>query len=332
STDGLIWDVSLDPNAKWADGTPFTADDVVFSYNLKLDPAFPRITFCAFPWNNESVRKIDNHTLEFEFIFGTSCTEELLNLGLMPKHIWENIDPIDHIETAKNWSVTHPEKLIGTGPYKFCSYNETENTMHLKKNPYYCNLSSGTDPFFEDVYFRFYQNVYDAFDDLAEKEIDMVGANNYWDFTLTEITNTTYEYVKTSLTREFAINNKHPYLGTGELCPIAGVESAKHIRRAISFLIPRETIVKEILDGNGAPGVTPVPENAIGFDETLEPYNYSIDAAKLEMIQAGFTFNGETSIEFGFGLVIVAELLVLIGGVQFLIKKRNVRNRNKKSE
>lgn len=318
SVDGLLWQVSLDPDAKWADGTPLTADDVVFSYNLKLDPAFPRTTYCAYPWNNESVSKIDNHTLEFEFLFKSLCNEELLELELMPKHIWENIDPVDHIETAENWTITHPEKLIGTGPYKFHSYNETDNIIHLKKNPYYCNLSSANDPYFEDVYFRYYEKLNNALSDLANKKNDMVGAYYYWDFDLTEIVNTTYEYVKTTQTREFAINNEHPYLGTGDLCPIAGRLSAKHIRKAISYLIPRVTIVNEILDFNAVPGVTPVSESAVGFDEILEPYNYSIETARNEMELAGFATHSE---EFSFEFVVILELVSLIGCIFFILKK-----------
>lgn len=54
-------------------------------------------------------------------------------------------------------------------------------------------------------------------------------------------------------TREIAINQEHPYLGTSELCQIAGKESAKHIRKAISHIIPRQSVIYDVYDGFGTP-------------------------------------------------------------------------------
>ena len=119
-----------------------------------------------------------------------------------------------------------------------------------------------------------------------------------------------------------SLNNLNPYFGTGNACPIAGLESAKHIRKAISHIIPRDTIVEEILEGLAAPGVTIFCDASIGFDETLEPYEYSFNLAKEHMEAAGFVYPEPTE-QTGIGLITIMSILALVGAIQiFLLKKR----------
>ena len=97
-----------------------------------------------------------------------------------------------------------------------------------------------------------------------------------------------YELVPDPGTQEMGINMEHPFLGTGESCPIAGEASANHIRKAISHMVPRDVIVEEILDGIGAPGVTGMPDVAVGYDDSLDPYEYNIAIALDHMKACGY--------------------------------------------
>jgi len=92
-----------------------------------------------------------------------------------------------------------------------------------------------------------------------------------------------------------AINLKHPIIGTGELTPAGTADAAKSIRKAISHAVPRDTIVTEILQGLGAPGVNPMPDASVGFDTTLEPYTYDLELAKSLIEAAGYTLETETA-------------------------------------
>ncbi|MBK5113539.1 MAG: hypothetical protein KGD59_11180 [Candidatus Heimdallarchaeota archaeon] len=122
--------------------------------------------------------------------------------------------------------------------------------------------------------------------------------------------------------QELAVNQQHPYLGTGELCPINDPESGKHIRKAISHMVPRQVIVDEILDGLGYPGVTHWPKVSLGFDETLVPYEYSLELALEEMTLAGFDVTITTAVS-GVGLIVFMSIIALAGASQvFFLKKR----------
>ncbi|MHA1223574.1 MAG: ABC transporter substrate-binding protein, partial [Candidatus Heimdallarchaeaceae archaeon] len=82
--------------------------------------------------------------------------------------------------------------------------------------------------------------------------------------------------------------------GTGELTPVGTAAAANGIRKAISHAVPRQTIVDEILEGLGAPGVIAMPDALVGFDESLQPYAYDLELAKTYMEAAGYSFTSGT--------------------------------------
>ena len=135
-----------------------------------------------------------------------------------------------------------------------------------------------------------------------------------------------YTLVTVPSYKELAFNCKHPYLGTGELCPISDPDSGKYIRQAISHLVPRDTIISEIYNGIGSPGITAYPEGVIGFDDSLEPYEYSICLASEHMGLAGFDIscpNIGSSVNVGLGIKTILGILAFIGGsIQITTKIR----------
>jgi peptide/nickel transport system substrate-binding protein len=119
--------VKLRDGVKWNDGEPFTADDVVFTYEtLKANPG---MTWAAEANKNiASVEAIDPLTVQFNL---TSANPRIhLNreafpavgiwggITILPKHVWEGQDPL----TFKS------SDPVGTGPYKLASATETAMT------------------------------------------------------------------------------------------------------------------------------------------------------------------------------------------------------------
>src|SRR5207249_10916345 len=64
SSDKKVWTVKLRKEAKWSDGSPITADDVVMSVNMQNNPALD--TDAAFDWGElDKVEKFDANTVKF---------------------------------------------------------------------------------------------------------------------------------------------------------------------------------------------------------------------------------------------------------------------------
>jgi len=249
SLDGITYDVQINPNLRFADGHVCNASDVEYSYDLMINPDFGHhdYDFYSRYLTNESV--VINSEFEVTITFNQSFVFQESNLGIdiLPKHIWESIAPGAQETQAANWAANNSldSNLMGIGPYYLYDYDGTNGTIHLKRNDYFDDWS-GITPNFEDIYFEFWSNKESALAALAAGDLDMVDSN--FSPRLNEIpAGVKYEIVDTPGSQEMGFNCLHPIIGTGELCPISSPESGKHIRRAISYLIPRRKIIDEII-------------------------------------------------------------------------------------
>ncbi|MCE7744772.1 MAG: hypothetical protein GPJ52_06520 [Candidatus Heimdallarchaeota archaeon] len=327
TSDGITYKVHLNPNAKWADGHSLNASDVEYSFDLFVDPLFGQPDyghFCQYI-DNESVSIISEFEVEISFLQNYVFQERNLALNIIPKHIWEPIAPEDQEVQALNWALNDTfdsQKFIGSGPYYLEDYNETNRIIKLKRNDYFDDWT-GITPYFEYIYFEFYSNKESALLALTAGDLDMVDSN--FGIRIEEVQylpNVSYSIIDVPGSQEIALNQMHPYFGTGELCPIPGADSARHVRKAISHIVPRDEIIEEAIYGLGRPGVTPYPFAAFGFNASLEPYEFSVELAKQHMLLAGFTYSDEgTTFIFGANLPFIFGIIALIGGCKFLVRR-----------
>ena len=130
SDDGLTYTVKLNPDAKWHDGQPFTAEDVVFSVELATNPAVPNNrsrsqnaywvgcddTGTATGEEPLGVTALDEHTVEFKLRMPVGENVVFTSIPyLLPKHLLENEDPAQ-LESWAFWDAP-----VGAGPWKFDS-------------------------------------------------------------------------------------------------------------------------------------------------------------------------------------------------------------------
>jgi peptide/nickel transport system substrate-binding protein len=112
--------VKLQPDAKWQDGKPVTADDVVYTFDLgkrvKEAPWSAAWEFLA------GVTKTDDKTVTFALSPDRAnpgmTKKDLCQVYILPSHIWKDLE-------AKNPKILEVinEKPVGSGPYKVESYN-----------------------------------------------------------------------------------------------------------------------------------------------------------------------------------------------------------------
>ncbi len=338
SANGINYSVTLDPDLVFADGTKCNATDVEYSYDLLIDPTFgqPDYGFYSQYINSNTIKIVSEFEVQVDFLQAYVFQDSNLAIDILPHHIWGSILPADCDSQAVSWAASDPEKLIGIGPYYLHDYDGTNGVLHLKANAYWDHWGGHSAQLFTDIYFEFWANKEGALSALAAGDLDMIDSN--FSPQIAEIPGTVdYTIVVTPGTQEMAFNCMHPYLGTGDLCPIASEDSGKYIRQAINHMIPRDVIVAEILYGLGDPGITPFPKGAVGFDDTLVAYEYSIDIAKQKMELAGFVYDDTTSpppttppssgnitltptISVGFTLGTIFGILSLLAGTVLLLK------------
>jgi peptide/nickel transport system substrate-binding protein len=122
------WTLTLREGVTWQDGTPFTADDVVFTIQTLIDNAPELSDSGAMKQWVKSVEKVDDLTVLFtlnspnpRFQLDYFSVRIWGGVNFMPKHIWENVDPL----TFKNFDLAAGLPMC-TGPYKLTSSSPTE--------------------------------------------------------------------------------------------------------------------------------------------------------------------------------------------------------------
>ena len=119
----------LRKDVKWSDGTPFSASDVVFTFNLlKTNAALMGAAATVLSEYIDSFSAVDANTVAFNFSqIYTPALYDIADQFIIPEHIWKDVpDPL----TFTN------ENPVGTGPFTQVTKFE-EQIYVLDKNPNY---------------------------------------------------------------------------------------------------------------------------------------------------------------------------------------------------
>lgn len=121
----------LRKDVKWSDGEPFTADDVVFTYEKVMQFDYANgYDGLVFDGQKTKVEKVDDYTVVFTTPFPVPAIRETIGAEkyIMPKHIYENDEKLDN--NPKNATP------VGTGPYTLGEYAAGQY-MKFTANPNY---------------------------------------------------------------------------------------------------------------------------------------------------------------------------------------------------
>lgn len=138
---GSVWQYNLTHNATWHDGNPFTADDVIFTFNYQIGTNATAVwAYQPYAKLIKSVEKVDDYTVRIHFMdFAGNpapCSfGDALMLPIIPEHIWKNIDPSAASVSYENYFP------IGTGPFMCSSDTKSQflkgDHLILTRNPDY---------------------------------------------------------------------------------------------------------------------------------------------------------------------------------------------------
>ena len=134
----VVW--KLKRGVTWHDGTPFTADDVIFNFQYAIDPAVAAVT--SGQYQDLKIEKIDALTVRVVFDKPQPFWPGGYSLvRLIPKHLFSAYGGNKSREAPANL------KPVGTGPYKFVEFKpgdmlrgELYAGYHLPNRPYFDSI------------------------------------------------------------------------------------------------------------------------------------------------------------------------------------------------
>ena len=127
SEDGLTYTFQLRKGVSFTDGTPFTAEDVKFTFDYMKEHPYKWVSVSMV----EEASVVDEHTVEIKLnkTYNPFLSDVAGSLPILPKHIWENVTEPE--------TFTEPEAAISTGPFILENYDAAAGTYTLKANEDY---------------------------------------------------------------------------------------------------------------------------------------------------------------------------------------------------
>lgn len=270
SPDHLSYTVNVRTDVRWADGVPFTAADVLFTFHVLQDLEYqqPGSDF----WRQLGVAAGGPDQVVFTLKSPSASFPLVLRIGIIAKHLFDGLSP-DQIEASPYSGV----KAIGTGPFKVAAMDSTAIT--LDRNPF-----AKPQPYLDHLVMRKYpaDNPQAAILAVQSGTADLVGGIDPKELTtLQNIANVSILDIRT-YTNAFVTMNSE---GQGK-----DFFSDAKVRQALVQGVDRSAIIQDVLGGHGEADPTPIPAGDWAFaGSAARKYPYDQQAAAQALDAAGWT-------------------------------------------
>ena len=256
---------NLKKGIKWHDGAPFTSRDVAFTYEKLIDPKV-KTPYGSDFGRIESLSTPDDYTVIVNYKEPFSPALSSWGMWIMPEHLLKNED-LNSTSFGR-----HP---IGTGPYKFKSW-QTGEKIELISNP---NYFEGM-PYVGRYIYRIIPDDATIFLELETGGVDMS--------ILTPL-----QFTRQTDTPSFRSKyNKFRYPGFGYTYMGYNLSDPRFsdikVRKAIDYAINKEEIVKTIFFGLGRVITGPFIADSWAYNKSVSPLAYDPARAKELLKDAGW--------------------------------------------
>ena len=273
---------------------------------------------------DEAVRKgewraIDRYTFEFKMPDVYAFTKQIYAaFSVLPKHIYEKFDPTTWDtqpfstaegpytytwDTAKyggtgSYTAVGP---VGAGTYIMESFDFTRNLATMKKFQNHwarAELEAAGMYTVETYRVVWIESKDAAIAALKNKEVNVLDNNYQLARDIPTLKDIGANVISTPELgwQEMGFNMRHPVVGTGvdtpagKADPTQAAEAARHVRKAISYLIPRQLIVDQLMAGAAVPlAVCVGPAFGPYYNPNLKADPYDPNKAVEELKAAGYS-------------------------------------------
>ncbi|MDP3875306.1 MAG: peptide ABC transporter substrate-binding protein [bacterium] len=280
SDNRLIYTVRIHKEARFHDGLPVSADDVIFTIQKITNPSIKSPK--KGNWEGITVEKIDERTVSFILKQPYSPFIYNLAIGILPKHIWKNVSDDEFSFSQFN---TLP---IGSGPYQVEKVERNSGGIpNLYRLVPFEDTANKT-PFIKNLIFRFYPSEIALIEAYNKREVESISGVS--PEKILELKTDSSRIISSPLPRVFAVffnQNQSKVLFNRE------------VRQALDLASPKEEIIEKILGGYATAIAGPMPAGIYPWTSAkkskLTP-DERLEAAKALLTKAGWQVNQETGV------------------------------------
>ena len=259
---------------KWHDGQPFTAADVLFTYNTIMNPKTPtarRDDFAAI----ESIDAPDPHTVRVKY--KQPYARALMGWGtpILPAHLLKSFAEAGTLrEAPQNWN-----KPVGTGPYRFEELKSGEKIV-VKANQDYFEGK----PYLSRFVFRIIPSQATVFLELKAGGLDSAGMMRGLT-ALQYARQTDYPAFKKTYEKYRYASSQYTYLGLNMKDPRF---ADKRVRQAFAHAINRQDLIDGVLLGLGREATGPYKPGTWVYTDAVAKFPHDVAKAKKLLAAAGW--------------------------------------------
>jgi len=279
SDDGLVYTYKIRDGIQFHDGMSLSAEDVAFSYNLFQDAnAFP--TMSTYTSYFDNVEATENNEVVITLSKPISNIDgQLAYLYILPKHIWENEDPVQFENLA----------MIGSGPFKLVEYTPNEFVRLAKNDKYFSEV-----PKIDELIFQTFPSLDIVVEAIKSGQVDMItdmskaaAANLGKDPKIEVVTGSPLSPSVTDIIiNQILPENCPPDVG---LCTGHPALLDRNVRLALAYATDKQKIIDNVLLGYGTRGTTLLPHGlGIWYNSNIQDYAYDVAEANRVLDDAGY--------------------------------------------
>ncbi len=262
SEDQKTYTLSLRNNVTWHDGERLDADDVLFTIQSIMDPAYKSPLGGSL--KGMTVQKQDQYTITMVLEAPYAFLPTVLTFGILPAHLFQQMNPATFPLSDYNL------RPVGSGPFILQKTRKdsqgTIRTVELTRNANFFK----TPPYLENIIVKLFSTREELMAALSEKSIDTAGILPEPDAPLPAHTTDHFTAIAASFpqyTGLFFNERKNSWL------------HYKEIRQALALAIPKRTIAEQLYRGDVSIINTPLMPGVASEDGNVD--GNSIEAKKI---------------------------------------------------
>ncbi len=327
------WDISADnktytfylrEGVRWSDGAPFTADDVIFTFDALFSPRYPNRYARQYTIAGEPIgyEKVDDHTVRFTMAdIYAPFLNDIGFINILPRHKLQTAFQDGSLQ--KQWTsqtaLLTPEAIVTTGPFRVFSYRPGERLI-LSPNPHYWRADQNGQrlPYVNFLINKFVPNRNTETVLFATGQTDAIDEISVTDVAWVNKAADTYNFRVYDRGPDASISfiwfNQHPGSNSRDQPYVTPHKLAwfqnPQFRRAIAYGINRPGLVQAVYFGRARPLNTIIsPGNRKWHNPNTRTYPYNPRKAMALLEDLGFQRRPNGLLEDAQGHLVAFELL-----------------------